>query len=723
MRKTIRRILVLWAPHRLIGIALIVTMFLQTAFTVVLAIALKIVIDGVIDDQSSIDAGPVILMLLAAFVISASAAVAAGYMSALAGARILADVRTTAFDHLQLLTLGFYARAQVGDLLAHFSSDVAQLSQGVIKQPLAGLKALTALVFYVPVMALLEWRLTALTVVVMPIALYFSGRLAPDADSALDEEKLRIAHVLDEVHESLSAQPAIRAYGIGGRASLRFGGRIDRLLESSTRAEFRVNVLGTIAQFGIAIVQLLIVGLGAWLALNGDLAAGTLAAFVALLTEFTWETTVIGGEVIPEITKAGAGIRRIDDLLASGPVIEVSQSGGSPPLVTEAIRFENVTFGYDDSGEMQLHDLSLTLPAGGYVALVGPSGSGKSTLLSLIIRFYDPQSGVVSIDGTDLRTVARDDLRSGIGVVFQETFLFDATIGENISLANPEASPAEIEQAAAQAGLEELIEGFPEGLNELIGPRGRRLSGGQKQRVGIARALVRQPRLLLLDEMTSALDPSTEAEVNRTLEDVGSDRTIVSVTHRLRSVAAADLIVVLESGVVVETGSFEQLVEAGGLFAGMWEKQSGFTVSGDGRGAHIAPERLQLIPMFADFDQTHLAKLTHQFVSDHHVPDELVFSQGDPADRFYVIARGRVEVVRATDSGDMVLALLEDGDFFGEMALLDDSPRNASIRVVVPTVTLSLSREDFESLLVDSPRLAESVRAIAASRADLPRSP
>ncbi len=382
------------------------------------------------------------------------------------------------------------------------------------------------------------------------------------------------------------------------------------------------------------------------------------------------------------------------------------------------IEFDKVIFSYSEDGERQLDGVSLVIPAGSSVAIVGPSGSGKSTLLSLLLRFYDPQAGTVSINGTNLGDVNRDELRSGLGVVFQDTFLFDATLEENIKLADPTATPEDVENAAALAGLGNMVAGLPVGFNTVIGPKGQRLSGGQRQRVGIARAILRQPPLLLLDEVTSALDPATEADVNATLQGFRGGRTIVSVTHRLQSVTGADLIVVLRDGVVTESGTFEELKNAAGTFAEMWEKQSGFTISGDGRGARVSQERLKAIPLFSELSEELLEELRDQLVSDHHEQDELVFEQGAPADRFYVIARGVVEVVVSEGEKETVIAHLEDGDFFGEMALLDDAPRNASIRAVTSTVTLSLSRDEFDRLLAKSSQAEASVRAIARSRAE-----
>jgi ATP-binding cassette, subfamily B, bacterial len=711
----VRRIAALWRPHRWAGAGIFLLLVLQTVFTVVLALAVKAVIDDLTGDGGPVRIGPVLVALAAGFAVSSLAELAAGYLSARAGAQILADVRTAAFAHLQRLTIGFHDRSRPGDLLAHFSSDVANLSRGVIKKPLDALQSLAAIVFYLPVMALLDWRLTLAAAVTMPVAASLAHRLVPAPDGALDEEKRRIAAVLDEVDENLRAQAVIRAFGLRRRARERFDGTIGRLRTVSTRAEFGVALVAAASRYAVLFVQLVIVAAGAALALNGTIDAGTLAAFVALLNEFAWETIVIVSDAIPEITKAAAGIRRIDGLLAAGPVEEDAAEPTLLASVTGTLDLAGVAFSYDGAPAGRLDGIDLHIPAGNFVAIVGPSGSGKSTLLSLLPRFHDPTSGTIRLDGVDTRTVALERLRGAMGIVFQDTLLLRRSLRENISIAHPGVPDDELLATVARAGLSDLVGELPMGLDTLLGGDGIHPSGGQRQRIGIARALIRAPRVLLLDEVTAALDPAAEAAINDTIRAVRGERTVIAVTHRLRSITDADLIVVLEGGRIVERGRFDDLLAAGGPFSRMWEKQIGFTVRDDGRFATVTPERLRAIPLFAGLSDEHLTGLADILVSEHYAGDSYVFRQGDPADRFHVIARGVVEVIDA--GSGTVIAHLEDGDFFGEMALLDGARRNADVKAVTPTLTLSLGRDGFHDLLAGSPATAESVRAVARTRA------
>jgi ATP-binding cassette subfamily B protein len=620
------------------------------------------------------------------------------------------------FDQLRRLSIGFHRRSQVGDLISHFSTDVAQLSGGVIKMPLRGLKSTLAILFYLPVMFVLEPRLAIAAAGAAPLAVYLVNRYSPDADSALDQEKQEIALVLNEVSENLRAQTAIRAFGLRRRARDRFRQRISSLHASSSIADFRVQLAAALSEYSVALAQVAIVALGAILALGGSLEPGTLAAFVALLVEFAWEATVIGRDVLPEVRKAWSGIRRIDALLAN-PAPTSSGEGNVTPALDDSVRFEKVSFGYSTGGDsLQLEDVNLSFDAGSYVAVVGASGSGKSTLLSLLLRFYDPTAGQILIDSVPLTELDAEGLRALTGVVFQGTFLFNASLGDNIVLAENSVTDFDLELVLESTGLAEVVRNLPEGLDTIIGAGGRQLSGGQAQRVGLTRALLRNPRLLLLDEATSALDPSTEAAVVETIGRIRHGRTLVMVTHRLETVVDADLIVVMRNGQVDEVGQFEDLLESGRTFAEMWSKQRGFVVGRDGRSASVTADRLAAIPLFSVLSEESLNQIAGDFVAQQHAAETVIFEEGDLGDRFFVIVRGVVEVSKSSGDGEKVVAHLEDGDFFGEMALLDAATRNATVVAVTPTTTLSLDRDQFRAMIEGTPEMAVAVQAVADAR-------
>jgi ATP-binding cassette subfamily B protein len=338
-------------------------------------------------------------------------------------------------------------------------------------------------------------------------------------------------------------------------------------------------------------------------------------------------------------------------------------------------------------------------------------------VLNLLTRFHDPRRGAVRIDGYDLRTVTQESWRSQVAVVFQESFLFNTTIRENIRMGRPAASDAEVVEAAKAAEIHDIVERMPDKYDTLAGERGGRLSGGQKQRVAIARALLRDPPVLMLDEATSALDAGAEAAINATLDRAGKGRTVITVTHRLASVVNTDRVFVLDHGRLVEEGSHRELVQQGGIYQRLWEKQSGFTLSPDAMHAQVQAERLKAIPLLGSLDDAALAKLSNLFFTERFAAGRAVFVEGDPGDKFYVIVRGSVVMTIKTASGEeRQVGVIQDGNYFGEIALLEDRPRNATIRTRSECLFLTLQREHFLRLLDETPRVRVAFEEVARER-------
>lgn len=712
-----RRIAGFWRPHRLLGLGLAGTMVLRAVFAVVLALAIKVVIDEVIEPSDSRPRLYLIFFLIGGYLISLGAGLVGARLTSKASSDIIADVRLTAFAHLQALPLTFHDGATAGDLIGHFSSDISLLSRGVIQKPLMGLRAIVAMVIYLVVMFALDWRMALVAIVVFPMAIYLVFRFAPESAPSLDEEKQGIADVLDEVSNNLDSQKVVRAFSIRQRSERRFAERVSVLRVASETAEWRIALEQVMAEYSIELIKLLIIVLGAVFAFSGSLDAGTFAAFAAILTAFSYQASVLGMDVLPSIKQSEAGIRRMDALLKTDP-LPSSESRPPSPALSGTISFDEVTFRYGDDTELQLKGLSLDLPPRSYVAIVGPNGSGKSTILSVLLGLYRIESGTISVDDVDLASVDTDEMRRRIGVAFADTHIFDASLLENVTLGEDTYSADALERAIDASGLATVIHKIPGGLNCTIGARGFALSAGESQRVGIARALLREPELLLLDEVATALDPESEADLTEAIDNIRSGRSIVSVTHRLGSVTDADLVVVVADGVVCESGTFEELLRADGMFSAMWTKQSGFDISANGSTARVQPDRLRDVPLFADLDKETLTKVADAFGSQLLLPGEVVFREGGRGDAFFVVARGVVEIITDLDGPDeAVVAYLEDGDFFGEMALIWDQRRNASVRVRASTTLLRLDREAFQDLIDAAPEARGIIRAAAEIRA------
>ena len=373
-------------------------------------------------------------------------------------------------------------------------------------------------------------------------------------------------------------------------------------------------------------------------------------------------------------------------------------------------------FGYTPA-QLNLNDVTFTIRAGESVAFVGPSGSGKSTVLTILNRFYEPDAGAVAFDGHEVRAASQDSLRGQLGIVFQESILFNTTIRENIRIGKPDATDAEIETAARAAEMHELILGMAEGYDTNVGERGSRLSGGQRQRIAIARAILRDPRVLVLDEATSALDAASEASINKTIERVAKGRTVVSVTHRLAAIVAVDRIFVMDRGRLIEQGRHEELLALGGVYAKLWEKQHGFVIAEGGGQARVEAARLHSIPMLKTLDNDALTALADIFITERCPAERDVFREGDPGDKFYIVARGKLTVwVNNLDGTQKQIRTMDDGDHFGEIALMEDALRTATVRTSTDCIFLTLARDPFLKLLEREPKLRESFKKVVAER-------
>ena len=460
-----------------------------------------------------------------------------------------------------------------------------------------------------------------------------------------------------------------------------------------------------------------IIVVGAAFAFAGSLDPGSFAAFVAILTEFSYQASVLGMDVLPSVKQSEAGIRRIDALLSVPTAQTRTATQALPPLSSE-IEFEEVVLRYHPSDPLpQLGGVSLKIPENSYVAIVGPNGSGKSSILSVLLGIYDIEAGRVRIGGVDLSALDVDAVRRRTGIAFQETVLFDATVADNIALDEDLCTETDILRSIEESGLGDVVRRLPLGLNTMLGDAGVSLSSGEAQRIGIARALARSPELILLDEVASSLDPETEASVFSTIEELRDGRSIVSITHRLETVKTADLILVVDRGRVVESGGFENLIASGGIFSDMWTKQHGFDVSANGLTASIRPNRLRAIPLFAELADEALIDLAAVFDSEPFDPGDVIFKEGEPGGSFYVVARGAVDVISGLGIEDeRIIARLGDGDFFGEMAILSHQRRNASVRSRGRTTLLRLDRRSFQSFLATSPESRRIVEAVAAQR-------
>ena len=636
------------------------------------------------------------------------------YLYAKIIARIISSLRQSMFEHLQRLSMDFYARTEAGDVMSRFSNDISAVETGLAAGVAWGLQPLMDLVLSAILVFTLEWRLATLGILLCPLCILgprlFSKR-ATDASVAKKEQE---SHIMSALQETLMAPAAVRAFNLQGAVVEKFRARNHLLFGASLRLGFMTSLMERSASLGTLFLQVVVMAISGYLAFRGDITIGTFASFQALFVSLSYSFMYLA-QYTPNLINASGGVIRIEELLREKPnVFDAPDPVELAPL-QNAIELHDVQFSY--FGERRhLDGVSLQIPRGVSVALVGPSGSGKSTVLNLLLRFYDPHSGGVRFDGTDVRRVKQSSLRSLTAVVFQESFLFNTTVRENIAVAKPDANDDEIVEAAKAAEIHDFIASLPDGYNTIAGERGSRFSGGQRQRIAIARAILKNPSILLLDEATSALDPATEHAINGTLERLAKGRTMISVTHRLSSAVATDCIFLFDQGRLVERGRHADMLNSGGIYAKMWQKQSGVQLSAGAERATVDASWLHEIPLMKGVSTDSLTEIARWFSTEHFGEKRIVVQQGDPGDRFYILVRGKMEVLRDDGVGTTKIAELEDGDYFGEMALLSDQPRNATVRSLTPCVCLSLARDLFDRLLTREPELRQYFRNVAVLR-------
>ncbi|MGH7353653.1 MAG: ABC transporter transmembrane domain-containing protein [Candidatus Rokuibacteriota bacterium] len=707
--------LVYLRPYRLQTALILIALSLELAFYVSLPLSFRFIIDHAIIPRN----GRVLTLILGAlaglFVLAALAGVGKDFLLARVVARVLNDVRLAMFDHLQRLSMAFYSRASTGDLVARFSTDLGTLEIALAKSLPTLVYACLQVVISVVVLLWLNTRLALITLAALPVCVLGPRLLAARATDAAYRRRLEEAAVLSAVQENIGAHAVVRAFGLQESRRARLRERLDRLAGVAARASYLGALIGKTSEVGVNLLQLLIIGFGAWLVFGGRLELGALFAFVGIFVNLGLAISNLS-QTVPPLLQAAAGMRRIDELLAEPIGVRDAPDAVPAPRLAKEIRLDRVSFSYGGAPR-HLEDVSLSIPAGHSVALVGGSGSGKSTILSLLTRFYDPQAGSVTIDGRDLRGVTQHSLLAQVSIVSQETVLFDTTIRENIRLARPDATDGEIEAAARAAEIHDFILTLPRGYETPVGERGGNLSGGQRQRLALARAVLREPAMLILDEATSALDPATEAAIQRTLEGLARARTVVSVTHRLATAVDADSIVVLDRGRVVERGTHDELLAKGGVYHRLRQHQSGFVISEDGQRAAVEARRLGAIPVFARLVESHLAAIAARFVTERYPPGKRLIEEGDPGDKLYILVRGSVEVLARDRGGEeRRVAVLQDGDVFGEVALLENVPRTATIVTLTPCLMLTLGRQPFEHILAAEPELRIAFERMAAAR-------
>lgn len=510
--------------------------------------------------------------MVAVAVITSAFGVVQTWISTKVGQQIMHRLRTDVFAHLQRQSISFFTRTRTGEVQSRITNDIGGMQSVVTSTATSIASNLTTAVATAVAMVALSWQLSLISLVVMPPAIYLTRRVARMRREVTTKQQQELADLNVVVEEGLSISgiQLVKTMGAGPALTERFTASSSRLIDLELRAElagrWRMASMSVIFAAIPAIIYLS-AGLPAT---SGAMTIGTLIAFTTLQNGLFRPLMGLLNVSVSLISSLALFARIFEYLDLPIEVDEPSKPAAIEPRRTAGhVRLEDVTFTYDGSVRAAIDGVTLDIPAGSTLALVGETGSGKSTLGALLARLYDPGAGRITIDGIDLRDLRLADLAAVVGVVSQETYLLHTTVRENLRYAKPDASDEEIYAAARAAQIHELIVGLPDGYDTMVGSRGHRFSGGEKQRIAIARTLLRDPRVLVLDEATSALDNETERAVQRAFDELSKGRTTITIAHRLSTVRTADQIVVIDDGRVIESGTHHSLVADNGRYASL----------------------------------------------------------------------------------------------------------------------------------------------------------
>jgi ABC-type multidrug transport system fused ATPase/permease subunit len=569
--RTVRRVSTLASltrPYRLRTTLAIVSLLAATATALAPPLLAKYAVDDGIFKQDLNALTWIVIAFIAAGVANLVTSAAQTYFTGWTGERILADLRNKLFRHLQRLSLGYYERNRAGVIISRLTNDVDALDQLVTDGVTTLVQSTLTLIGTAIILFFLDWRLALATLSVMPLMAIATAIFRVRSSRAYRAVRERLGLVTATLAEDIGGIRVVQAFRREPRNQAHFEEVNAHYREANQQTVVLNGLYFPFVDFLAALATAIVVGYGGWLASHDQISAGTLFAFVLYLSNF-FDPVQQLSQLYNTFLAAVAALDKIMEVIDEEP--EVLDQPGALDLerIHGDVRFDDVRFGYGNLPEV-LHGIDLDVPAGTTVALVGHTGAGKSTIAKLLARFYDPREGRITIDDTDLRDVTQDSLRRQLGVVPQEGFLFAGTVRDNIAFGRPDASPEEVASAARAVGAHEFIMGLEGGYETNLQERGTRLSLGQRQLVAFARALLADPRVLILDEATSSVDIGTEKKIEDALGKLLSDRTAFVIAHRLSTIRNADLIVVLEHGRVIEQGTHDELMTRQGLYTSLY---------------------------------------------------------------------------------------------------------------------------------------------------------
>jgi ATP-binding cassette subfamily B protein len=569
-RANLRRIVSLFRPYRARLSTVLGLILLSSALAAISPFLVRDIFDDALPDEDTALLNLLVGGLIVIAILTGVLGVLQTWLSNVVGQRVMHDLRAAVYRHLQRLSLAFFTRTRTGEVQSRIANDIGGVQTVVTSTATSIVSNVTTVIAAVVAMFLLDWRLALFSLALLPLFVLLTRRVGRERRQITTTRQRTMADMSALVEESLSVSGILlgKTMGRGGELAQRFERESAQLSDLEVRQRMAGRWVMASIQTSFSVMPALVYWFAGQPFLGASISLGTVVAFTTLQTRLFFPVGSLLTVQIDVQTSLALFDRIFEYLDLPVEIRERADAKPLPPCRGD-VSFEGVWFRYDAEGPWTLRDVSFEVPSGTRTAIVGETGSGKTTLGYLAARLYDVERGRVLLDGIDVRDVTFASLARTIGVVSQETYLFHASIRENLRFAKPEASDEEIEAAARAARIHDLIAGLEEGYDTVVGERGYRFSGGEKQRIAIARTILRNPPVLVLDEATSSLDTRTERAVQEELDRLSEGRTTITIAHRLSTIRDADQIVVLDQGEIVEHGTHDELIELGGLYAAL----------------------------------------------------------------------------------------------------------------------------------------------------------